>query len=124
MHFAGSRSGVVASQSRSDAMGATAAAAVIIRKERELVEHFTDAGAVSPSSARSPSDLGVHERFAWIRLVERGVIREAAPGRYYFDEPTWVALRRRRRQLSRVLMIFAGVLAVAMMIVTQMGARQ
>ncbi len=105
-------------------MGATAAAAVIIRKERELVEHFTDAGAVSPSSARSPSDLGVHERFAWIRLVERGVIREAAPGRYYFDEPTWVALRRRRRQLSLVLMIFAGVLAVAMMIVTQMGARQ
>lgn len=104
-------------------MGATAAAAVIIRKERELVGHFVDAGAISPASARSSSDLGVHERFAWIRLVERGVIREAAPGRYYFDEPTWVALRRRRRQLALVLMIFVGVLAVAMMIVTQMGAR-
>ena len=74
-------------------MGATVAAAVIIRKERELVEHFAEAGAVSPASARSSSDLGVHERFAWIRLVDRGVIREAAPGRYYFDEPTWVALR-------------------------------
>jgi hypothetical protein len=55
-------------------MGASVAAAVIIRKERELVEHFAEAGAVSPSSARSSSDLGVHERFAWIRLVERGVI--------------------------------------------------
>ena len=53
-------------------MGASVAAAVIIRKERELVEHFAQAGAVSPSSARSSSDLGVHERFAWIRLVERG----------------------------------------------------
>ena len=93
-------------------MGASVAAAVIIRKERELVEHFTAAGAVSPSSARSSSDLGVHERFAWIRLVERGVIREAAPGKYYFDEPTWVALRQRRRRVALVLMIVFGALAL------------
>ena len=93
-------------------MGASVAAAVIIRKERELVEHFASAGAVSPSSARSSSDLGVHERFAWIRLVERGVIREAAPGKYYFDEPTWVALRQRRRRVALVLMIVFGALAL------------
>jgi hypothetical protein len=105
-------------------MGASAAAAVIIRKERELVEHFMGAGAVSPSSARSSSDLGVHERFAWMRLVERGVIREAAPGRYYFDEPSWVALRRRRRRLAIVLMIFCVALAVATMIATRTVARR
>jgi len=104
-------------------MGASAAVAIIIRKERELVEHFTEAGAVSPASAMSPSDLGVHERFAWIRLVERGVIREAATGRYYFDEPTWVALRQRRRRLALVLRILVIALAVASMIATQMVAR-
>ena len=105
-------------------MGASAAAAVIIRKERELVEHFMGAGAVSPSSARSSSDLGVHERFAWMRLVERGVIREAAPGRYYFDEPTWVALGRRRRRLALVLMILFVAFAVATMIATRTIARR
>ena len=105
-------------------MGASVAAAVIIRKERELVEHFAEAGAVSPSSARSSSDLGVHERFAWIRLVERGVIREAAPGKYYFDEPTWVALRQRRRRLAVVLMIFVVALAGALLIATRMVSRR
>ena len=104
-------------------MGASAAAAVIIRKERELIEHFVDAGAVSPSTARSPSDLGVHERFAWIRLVERGVIREAAPGTYYFDEPTWVTVRQRRRRLTLVLMIFVVALGVATLVATRLAAR-
>ncbi len=103
-------------------MGASAAA-VIIRKEREIVERFTEAGAVSPSSARSSSDLGVHERFAWIRLVERGVIREAASGTYYLDEPTWVALRQRRRRVALVLMIVLVVLAAALMIATRTVAR-
>ena len=105
-------------------MGASVAAAAIIRKERELVEHFADAGAVSPSTAKSPSDLGVHERFAWIRLVERGVIREAAPGRYYFDEPTWVALRQRRRRLAVVLTIFFVALTGALSIATRIVARR
>ena len=105
-------------------MGASAAAAMIIRKERELVEHFADAGAVSPSSARSPSDLGVHERYAWIRLVERGVIREAAPGKYYFHEPTWVALRERRRRMAVVLMIVVVALAGVMLIATWVAARR
>jgi hypothetical protein len=100
-------------------MGASVAAAVIIRKERELVEHFRDAGALSASTASSSSDLGVHERFAWIRLVERGVIREASPGRYYLDEPTWVALRQRRRTLAVVLTIFCVALAGAAMIASR-----
>jgi hypothetical protein len=102
-------------------MGASVAAAVIIRKQRELVEHFMDAGAVSPETAKSSSELGVHERFAWIRLVERGVIREAPPGRYYLDEPTWIALGQRRRRLALVLGIFFIALAVAMMIVPRLA---
>ena len=105
-------------------MGTSAAAAVIIRKEREIVERFTGAGAVSPSSARSPSDLGVHERFAWIRLLERGVIREAAPGIYYFDEPTWVALRQRRFRVALTVTIISLVLVGALMIAMRTAAQR
>lgn len=105
-------------------MGASAAAAVLIRKEQELVEHFKQAGAVSPSSARSSSDLGVHERLAWSRLASHEVIREAAPGTYYLDEPAWVALGQRRRRMAFILTIFVVALAVALVIVTRMVARR
>lgn len=106
-------------------MGASVAAAVIIRKERELVEHFAEAGAVSPSSARSSSDLGVHERFAWIRLVERGVIREAESGKYYFHEPTWVTVRQRRRRLTLVMLLVVCVaLAIALLFTTGSAFRR
>ena len=85
-------------------MGAAAAAAVIIRKEKDLVAHFRQAGAVAVSSAKSPSELGVHERMAWERLIERAVIREAAPGVYYLDEQSWNALRRMRQRMAIVLL--------------------
>jgi hypothetical protein len=101
-------------------MGAAAAAAILIRKEKDLVEHFKQAGAMSPSSAKSSSDLGVHERFAWSRLVRDAVIREAAPGTYYLDESAWVALGQKRRRVALVLTIFFVVIAVATMIVTSM----
>jgi hypothetical protein len=102
-------------------MGASAAVAILVRKEKELVEHFKQAGVVSPSSARSSSDLGVHERFAWSRLVKDGVIREADRGTYYLDESAWVALGQRRRRVALILAIFFVALAVATMIVTSMA---
>jgi hypothetical protein len=43
------------------------------------------------------------------------VIREGAPGAYYFDEPTWIALRTTRRRVVLILLAFvvltAGTLA-------------
>ncbi len=105
-------------------MGASAAVAVLLRKERELVEHFKQAGAVSPSSARSSRDLGVHERLAWSRLVRDGAIREAAQGTYYLDESAWVALGQRRRRLAFILTIFVVALAIALMIVTWVVAQR
>lgn len=101
-------------------MGATAAAAVVLRKQRELVEHFRQAGAVSPSTARSSSELGVHERFAWIRLVSRGVIREAEPATYYLDESAWESLRQRRMRLAVALTI--TLIAIAVVLVILRGA--
>jgi hypothetical protein len=91
-------------------MGA-AVAAIIIRKEKDLVAHFRAAGAISPATALTPEALGVHQRIAWERLVIRAVIREAAPGSFYLDEPSWVALRRTRQRLAIVMVVI--VVAVA-----------
>src|SRR5215831_13143541 len=102
-------------------MGASAAIAILIRKEKDLVEHFKQAGAMSPSSARSSSALGVHERLAWSRLVRDAVIQEAEPGTYYLDESAWIALGQKRRRIAFILTIFSVALAVAMMIVTWMA---
>ena len=93
-----------------------AAAAVIIRKEKDLVAHFRDARAVSPDTAQSLGALRVDEEaMAWRRLRNRAVIRQGAPGTYYLDEPSWEALGRIRRRLMLVaLIVLLGVAALAL----------
>lgn len=97
-------------------MGASVAA-IIIRKEKDLVAHFQNAGATAAGAAKSPDELGVHERLAWGRLVNRAVIREAEPGRYYLDVPSWEALRYTRRRIALAL----GILMVALFAVALMA---
>ena len=94
-----------------------AAAAVIIRKEKDLVAHFRDVRAVSPETAQSLGALRVHEdAMALRRLRNRAVIRQGAPGTYYLDEPSWEALGRLRRRLILVaLIIIVSVAGFAMM---------
>ncbi len=93
-------------------MGAVAAA-VIMRKERELVDHFRQAGAVSVSTAQSLTQLGVHaDGVGWHRLTQRAVVREASPGFYYFDEPSWNALRYVRHRMLFVVFAVAIIVAI------------
>ncbi|MEO8200952.1 MAG: hypothetical protein ABI679_10560 [Gemmatimonadota bacterium] len=95
-------------------MGAVAAA-IIVRKERELVEQFQQARATSAETAQSLTQLGVHdEGVAWRRLTRRAVVREGKPGLYYLDEPSWTALRFIRRRLAIVM--------VSLVIVAALGA--
>ena len=87
-------------------MGA-AAAAVIVRKEREIVEAYRAARAVNPAAARDPSDVGVHQHLVFARLVRRAVLRDVGGGRYYLDEPSWEALRSIRRRIVLVAIVIA-----------------
>ena len=85
-----------------------AAAAVILLRERQLVEAFERAGATSPDRARSPEALGVDPHgLGWRRLHERAVVREASvgAGRYYLDVEVWQAMRRMRRRMILILLI-------------------
>ena len=97
-------------------MGA-AAAAIIIKREKDLIEHFRRAGATSPQAAQSSDALGVEEdNFVWRRLVSSAVIRPGAAGTYYLDEPSWEAMGRRRRRVAVVMMVVAVVIAVSVYI--------
>jgi hypothetical protein len=100
-------------------MGAVAAAA-IIHKEKEIVASFRAAKAVSPSAAKTPATLGVHEGIALNRLRARAVLREAGDGRLYLDEPSWEALRLLRRRLALVMLM----LVVALGVVAYLAARK
>ena len=88
-------------------MGAVAAGAILIRKEREIVTAYRDAGATNPGAARDPNEIGVHQHLVFGRLVRRAVLRDVGGGRYYLDEPTWEALRGMRRRMTVVVLIAA-----------------
>ena len=94
-------------------MGA-AAAAIIIKREKEMIGHFRQAGATSAPTALSSGSLGVEENFIWRRLAESAVIRPAPNGGYYLDEPSWEALGRRRRRVAIIVMTAAIVLAIVL----------
>ena len=94
------------------------AAAVIVMKERHIVEAFERAGATEPSRGRSPAELDVEPSgIGWRRLQDRAVVRESSPGTglYYLDVEVWQATRRTRR---RVLAIVLIALIILLMTVT------
>lgn len=92
-------------------MGA-GAAAVILAKERHIVDRFRDVGVTSPGSARRLADVGVGEGIALRRLRRHEVIREASPEMFYLDEPVWNAVRNTRRRMLAVLLVIVVVIGV------------
>ena len=89
-------------------MGAAAVAAIMRRREQEVIDDFRAAGATSPDRAQSYQAIGLGDSLAIKRLHNRAVIREAAPGTYYLDEEVWAAvIRTRRRLVITVLSIIA-----------------
>jgi hypothetical protein len=93
----------------------------ILRKERQVVRHFRDAGAISPSSAKSLEEVPEAHSLGLRRLRRRAVIREAQPDRFYLDEEVWVALGRTRRRVSLavlalIVLLLVGVVAVSRLI--------
>jgi hypothetical protein len=97
-------------------MGAPAIAAVIRRKEREVVDDFRRGGATSPTSARSLADLGLSDSWPVRRLQRRAVIREPQPGILYLDEEVWQAVRRTRRRVALTVGVIFLLLAIGIAI--------
>lgn len=99
-------------------MGATAVA-ILIRKERDIVEQFLSAGATSDATARSLGELHLDHNIALRRLQRRAVIRETALGAYYLDEPSWRAMKSSRRTVVVVLLaVIVALLVIPLILVT------
>ncbi len=77
--------------------------AVILARERRMVNRIRAAGASSPEQARTLEQLGITRGVILRRLRERAVIRQAGPDRFYLDEPSWEAVRRARRRAIHVM---------------------
>ena len=97
-------------------MGAPAIAAVIRRKEREVVDDFRRGGAISPDRAQSLADLGLEDSWPVRRLQRRAVIREPQPGIMYLDEEVWQAVRRTRRNVALLFGVILLLLAIGIAI--------
>jgi hypothetical protein len=96
------------------------AVAVILIKERHVVDAFERAGAIAAHRAIRPADINVDDGgVIWRRLRERAIIRDASPGLYYLDVEGWQAQRRTRRRMALVLLI----LIIGAMIATAVTAR-
>jgi hypothetical protein len=92
------------------------AVAIILRKERHVAEAFVSAGATSAERARAPEELAVSMHgIGWMRLVNRAILREGAPGRWYLDEPSWVATNRMRRRRTIILIVIVALVGLAVM---------
>ena len=92
-------------------MGA-GAVAVIVAKEKHIVDAFRRAGAFNAESAVTPATISVSERLAFRKLRQHAVLREARPGSFYLDEPSWQALRSMRRRLGLVWLLVIALAAV------------
>jgi hypothetical protein len=92
-----------------------AAAAVVLIKERHIVEAMERLGIITPGNARTLEqleDMGVDSNgLPWRALKNRVVVREASPGQYYLDVEVWQATRRRRRRV--ILLVLAAALIMA-----------
>jgi hypothetical protein len=98
-----------------------AAVAIIVRKQREIVEVFEGARATSAELARYPDELGIDTTHIFDGLVRRAVLRPAGDGRYYVDEPSWMAMNsmRRRRVAGLLIVAMAVVLGLLLAVVTR-----
>jgi len=91
----------------------SAAAAIILRKERDIVNTFRGAGATSANAARDPGELGIERRVPFRLLEKHAVLRDAGDGRFYVDEPSWNALRSMRHRLAFVLIALVVIVFIA-----------
>jgi hypothetical protein len=90
-------------------------AAVILAKERRMVNRLRMMGAVGPAQARTLDELGISRGVILRRLRERAVIRDAGSQRYYLDEPSWAAVRRSRRRAIHVAWVIALIVIIAVL---------
>jgi len=85
---------------------------IMRRREREVRAAFYSAGATIAANARSFDDIGLEDTMALRRLKRRAIIREAAPGLFYFDEDVWQSLRDMRIRMLMLVLAALGLVGL------------
>lgn len=80
------------------------APAIVAARQHELVRAFHAAGALDPTRARSPREVGVREDLVLRGLVRRGVLGATEGGRFWLDVHGWERWRRARFRAALVLL--------------------
>ena len=79
---------------------------------RRPIEMLRRRGATSPDTAQPLDDLSAADRRRLDRLIAQGLIREASPGRYYFD-----VAEQRARIAKRMPWLIALIVVLALVAV-------
>lgn len=90
------------------------AATTIIRRRKQLVRRFADAGALSPDKAIPFAKVGMRRSWIFEQMVSRGVFVAVGDDRYYMNEPAAKEFleAQRRRVLVGTLILFVVFLIV------------
>ena len=86
--------------------------------ERRVVNKLMLANAVSQENATSLDGLRWIQARRLAKLIDRGVVHEATPGRYYLDIPALAEHLTTRRQRAAILMLL---LMAAMLVAMYFG---
>lgn len=92
-------------------------AAVILIRQRRLIQRFRDEVAISPPAARTLAQLNVRQGWLFRRLANSGVFVQVSGERWYLDEDAW--LRYQRRRWVRIG-AFCAVVAIVLLILMAM----
>ncbi len=95
-----------------------AAVPVALIAERRLITRLMRADAVSAAGAQRLDDLPWFQSRRLVRLMSKGVVREAQPGTYYLNAPALADhLQSRRRRVALAMAVVLALLALSMLIV-------
>ena len=94
---------------------------VIIILARRPAHMLRKRGAITPETAQSLDDLKPRDRARLDRLMAQGIVREAAPGRYYHDIS---AERARMKQRAPWLIAVAVALVVLAVVLSYFASHR
>ncbi|MES1200689.1 MAG: hypothetical protein ABUS57_04485 [Pseudomonadota bacterium] len=93
-------------------------AAQRMRKERRLVTHLREQGALSAASATGFGAPQGMSQAALRGLLRHGAVQQTSNGAYWLDEPAYTAMRAKRQRNAFVALTIVALIAVAIFLAT------
>lgn len=87
---------------------------LLIILSRRPLDILRRRGAISPGTAVPVDDMSPSDRRRLDRLVAQGLVKEATPGRFYFDREAELERMRRKRPIMITLIVVLAILAVVL----------